>query len=639
MKMRWLWLLLFLAVPALAQLQVDERILSFHSDIAVREDSSMEVRETIRVRAAGDKIRRGIYRDFPTRYRDPLGNRVVVDFEPVEVLRDGRPEPWHTEGISNGVRVYFGAKDVFLSPGEYTYTFTYRTRRQLGFFADHDELYWNVTGNGWDFAIAQASAAVKLPSGIAPSSLRLQAWTGAQGSKETAVEVNTAPGPLAEFRTITHLDPHEGLTVAVSWPKGHVAEPTAEQRLEYLLSDNLNILVGVVGLQVVLLYYLYVWWKVGRDPERGVIMPIYDAPQGLSPAAMRYLVNMGFDDKVMASALLNMAVKKFLTIEKEDSFYTLQRAAGGKRELSADEKLVADKLLAGQSVKLKQEQHAKVRAALDALKTHLKNSQDTIYFFTNRKYLGTGLVLSALLVVAIALSAPGEQKFIAIFMSIWLTGWSFGVFFLLKQVLTSWRSVRGGNLSQLPGAIFISLFSLPFVGGEIFGVVTLAMGTSLLAVAILGAAVFLNILFHHLLKAPTRAGRELLDKVEGFKMFLSATEKDRLNVLFPLARTPETFEKYLPYALALDVEQEWAEQFSDVLAQAGVEPGGRTGYSPSFYRGGGWSTSNLGSFASGFGSSMAAAVAASSSPPGRGSGSGGGGSSGGGGGGGGGGGW
>ena len=113
----------------------------------------MVVSETIRVVAAGKKIRRGIYRDFPTRYRNSHGGQVTVRFEVLDVLRDNRPEAYHTEQQSNGMRVYMGNKDVFLQPGETTYTLVYRTDRQIGFFDEYDELYWNVTGNGWDFVI------------------------------------------------------------------------------------------------------------------------------------------------------------------------------------------------------------------------------------------------------------------------------------------------------------------------------------------------------------------------------------------------------------------------------------------------------------------------------------------------------
>lgn len=155
--------LLLFALPALA----DERILSYQSDIEVFADGSMQVSEAITVRAEGNQIKRGIYRDFPTDYTDRFGNHYRVDFEVLRVLRDGVAEAFHTQPGTRGVRVYMGRKDVYLEPGEYRYVITYRTNRQLGFFESHDELYWNVTGNDWSFPIDDIRATVVLQIGRA----------------------------------------------------------------------------------------------------------------------------------------------------------------------------------------------------------------------------------------------------------------------------------------------------------------------------------------------------------------------------------------------------------------------------------------------------------------------------------------
>ena len=140
--------MLLVLLLAAAPLAARERIESYDSRIVLNADGSLDVTEHIRVRAEGDNIRRGIYRDFPTRYRDRHGNRVVVDFEVLEVLRDGRSEPWFTETRFNGVRVNTGNDDFLPTPATFTFTIRYRTTRQLGFFADRDELYWNAIGTG-----------------------------------------------------------------------------------------------------------------------------------------------------------------------------------------------------------------------------------------------------------------------------------------------------------------------------------------------------------------------------------------------------------------------------------------------------------------------------------------------------------
>ncbi len=287
--------------PAAAAALPPERILSFDSRITVNVDASLLVSETIRVRSTGEQIRRGIFRDFPTTYTDRGGNRHTVGFTVQAILRDGNPEDWHTERLANGIRVYMGRKDRLLAPGDHTYTLTYATDRQLGHFRDHDELYWNVTGNGWAFAIEMASATVALPPN-APGPSLLEAYTGPTGAKGHAYRATSTPAGEAFFKSTQALAPHEGLTIVVGWPKGFVREPSATEKAACFLKDNRTLLAAMIGLVVLLAYYLLVWAAVGKDPAKGTVMPIYTPPDNLSPAAMRFMAEMGYDDKVFAAA-------------------------------------------------------------------------------------------------------------------------------------------------------------------------------------------------------------------------------------------------------------------------------------------------------------------------------------------------
>ena len=186
----------------------EERILDFKSHVQVLRDGSVTITEEIKVVAAGDKIKRGIFRDFPTQYQDRYGNTIRVGFNVVSVLRDGISDSYHIEERSNGKRVYIGRKDFFLQPGTYTYTITYKTDHQLGYFKDFDELYWNVTGNGWDFVIEGAEALVELPPGT--EVLKTAAYTGYSGEKghdfttrvdeEGMIQIQHYPPPSTERR-------------------------------------------------------------------------------------------------------------------------------------------------------------------------------------------------------------------------------------------------------------------------------------------------------------------------------------------------------------------------------------------------------------------------------------------------------
>jgi hypothetical protein len=629
------------SLAAAATARPPERILSFDSRITVNTDASMLVSETIRVRSTGEQIRRGIFRDFPTTYKDRTGSRYAVGFTLQAVLRDGKPEGWHTEPLANGIRIYMGRKDHLLPPGEHTYTLTYATDRQLGFFADHDELYWNVTGNGWAFPIDSASATVTLPPG-APGASLLEAYTGPAGAKGTSYSVAAPSAETVFFRTTQMLAPYEGLTIVAGWPKGFVREPSGTEKAMHFFKDNLTLLAVFIGLAVLLAYYLMVWGAVGRDPEKGAIVPIYTPPDNLSPAAIRFMAEMGYDDRVLAAAVIDMAVKGHLTIADGDSKYTLTKNSGAASKLSPDEQRILSQLFrSGTSIVLERRNHATIAAAKNALKTSLTFAFEKSHFVNNRRVFVAGVILSVAVAAGAFLSAIEQGE--VLFLGIWLTGWSIGVIFLATLVTKLWRQVFSGSRSlgtrvgSFGAAIFMTLFSLPFFGAEAFALFTLSQSSPALAglPLVVGAV---NILFYHLLKAPTLMGRRMLDRIEGFKMFLSATEKDRLQRMYPGGRTPEVYEKYLPYALALDVEQQWTEQFADVLAAAS-QPSGGAGYRPHWYSGSAWDSSRMGGFAGSVGSSLSSAISSSSTAPGSRSGGGGGGSSGGGGGGGGGGAW
>ncbi len=625
-------------VPITAQ-EEGERIRSFDSRITVNDDGSMLVRETVTVRSAGEQIRHGIYRNFPTRYTNlRWGTHYSVGFDIVSLQRDGRDEPYHTENLSNGVRVYFGSSSYELPPGTYTYAFSYRTKGQLGFFADHDELYWNATGLGWGFPIDVATATVVLPQRVRNVVMELDAYTGSEGEKGKDFTVKRDQDSNPVFRA-ENLLPHQGLTVVVTFPKGLIREPTKEEKRKQFLSDNQAIVIGLAGLALVLGYYVVVWTLVGRDPAPGTIVPLYEPQDNLSPAGMRFLERMGFDEKVFTAAILGLAAKGYLIIEQDKHTYRLLRKPGygtDESQLYADEKLLAQKLFAeGGKVELT-EHNSIVRGAQKGLETALDTAMEKKYFVTNQRYLWSGIGLTALTVVALTVMS-GDAT--AVFMGIWLTGWSAGVSVLMVMVFRAWKAALSGA-GAIFGALFITLFSLPFLGGEAFGTFWLWYTVGTLPVVIIFAGIGLNVLFHYLLKAPTLAGRSLMNRVEGFRMFLQAVDGDRINRMASPAKTPELFERFLPYALALGVEHAWAQQFSQVLAAAAASSSsGSGGYSPSWYSGAGFASFSPAAFTSSFSNSFASAVSSASAPAPSSSGSGGGGFSGGGGGGGGGGGW
>ena len=629
-------LLLLLALPLAAQ--AEERITRFVSDVTVNTDASLDVREMIEVMAEGIEIRRGILRDFPTTYTDRNGQRVVVGFEVTGVTRDGAPEPYALEGLNNGTRIRIGDANVFLDRGLHRYEISYRTTRQIGFFADHDELYWNVTGNGWLMPIDTARVAISLPQGAVISGHR--EFTGPQGSRASDARVLAASGNRYVAETVRRLAPEDGFTVAVAFNKGVVTPPSSGQTLGWWMSDNAGFFALALGLVVSAGYFFFAWVRVGRDPAKGTIIPLFAPPDGLAPAAVRYVMQYGADDKAFAAAVLGLAVKRYLTIADEDGGFSVTKLAEpqGKAAITASERRLFDALPAGRT-SLGRGHDARVRAARQALETALKTQYDNLAFLRNLGWFAAGLLLSLMCLVTGALLLPGEEGITGLFAIGGTAVWWGGI------VGVGWASLKGvirqRGLWRKISSLFGLVVLIPFAGAGLIAPAAILFSGDLSPslLVMLGTAALLgllNVVFYHLLRAPTEMGQRLRDRVEGFRLYLATAEEERLKVLHPPEKTPELFERYLPYALALDCENEWNAKFAAVLAAAAAAGAAV----PAWYAGRSWSDFGRGGgFTNRLDRSLATSAAAAPSAPGRSSGMGGGGFSGGGGGGGGGRGW
>jgi len=628
----WLTAALLMATGALAE----ERINRFASEIAIRPDGSLLVVETIDVQAEGQNIRRGIYRDFPTVYRDALGNRVTVPFDVATVTRDGNAEPWHTENVTGGTRLYIGDADTYLQPGGYRYRIEYATDRQLGYFDEHDELYWNVTGNDWAFPIDAVEATVRLPAEVPRDQIRIDAYLGETGAKGTQWTSRVPAAGIVSFSSQRPLRAYEGMTIAVGFPKGLVPEPTVLDRGARLLSDSVGSIIGLIGLLVVIGWQAWTWSRVGRDPLPGAIYPRYEAPAGYSPGMLRYVLKYGYDKTATAAALVHLAVNNHLRLDKPGKHYVVTRGEG--RPASKTERKLFDALFAGgSSLTFKQSEHARVGKAVKAHEKALRSRLDRDYFDRNRRWWVPGLVVSGLAVIAMVAMTPTDEPGLGLFLTFFATVWNGIVGLFVFGLFKGWKQARG--LAVVP-LLLTGAFMIPFVAAGVTVLGILAWQIGPLPTLILVVHIAITTTFYQLMKAPTQRGRNLLDAIQGLQLYLNIAEREDLERRHggdhPV--TIEEFERLLPYAIALESAETWGARFEDAIRQAEIDGTiqTRSWYSPSMVSGGALSGAAISSSLAG---GLSSGISGSASPPGSSSGGGGGGSSGGGGGGGGGGGW
>jgi uncharacterized membrane protein YgcG len=512
--------LLLLLASCFTSFAQEERITQFHVQVQVNKDRSISVKEDITVIATGQQIKRGITRNFPT-HRMMNGRSVKMDYQIKSVQKNGREEPFFAETNDQGYTLYAGQKEVFLQPGTYRYVIDYDVPGQIGFFEGYDEIYWNAIGHDVIFPIDQASCILKLPPGV--SVLQEAAYLGYYGEKDKAYTVDSDGNTLTY--TITRaLQPQEGFSVAVGFPKGVVAQPGLFERYGTLI-----VIIG--GLLFLFPYFISTWMRYGQDPQTPASYPIWNAPDNLSAASINYIFKEGYQQKSFTASLIDLAIKGYLRIEEQEEkgFFTISKSYQLHKLKNADEKLFDEErrlfnsLFSGNNtIHISGDYQPIVESAYQLHRTSLGGQH---HHFVN---------------------AGNNLKFIVI------------------PILVSF----------LIGALAIFLFaSNPY-----------AQGFNLYAI---GAFVLLSIigllLYTYLIKKPTVEKLELQSRIKGFQLYLDMAEKDRLNLLNPPEMTPQHFEEVLPYAFALDLEHKWSEKFKTILEAAQYRPEWNNSSNPAYF--------------------------------------------------------
>jgi uncharacterized membrane protein YgcG len=636
----------FLLAVALAVLSglpagAAEVIRIFDADIQVRPDGTLEITETITVTAEGNQIRRGVYRDIPVRTMSEGGLWSENGFELLSVERDGQDEPYHTEWQGRYLRLYLGQEEVFLSRGAHTYVIRYETTRQLRYFEDYDELYWNVTGNFWAFPILEATATVHLPEGA--KAQQLAAYTGGFGESNSDATAEGEGTSTVRFATTRPLGVQEGMTIGVGFTKGVVA--IQEETGATLIWSNLGLIVLFAGGLFVPLYYLLAWNRVGRDPPGRAIIPLFHPPEGMEPAAISFAHFNGFrsagsKDLSFIAALLSLGVRKQLVIEEagggDISLKRTARGEGVDQPLGEGEGALYRGLLGSrEAIRLDKANGKTLLSARTAFQSVIRRRHAGKYYKVNLGWFIGGLVLLVgSFILGMILQSPPDDGLVYIIPTLMTS--VFGSV-LLSLGFFMWSDGIGGYFRRSVAGVLMVLGALILSIGVM---VVLFGGTLVWYRAIAGLLIF-NVVFaavmFRLLGAPTTLGVDILNRIEGFKLYLETAESNRLNMREAPEMTEELFERYLPYAAGLGVEEPWSDAWAAQLRR--IAPERSTDYQPRWYHGTNLSPGNLGAATAASVAAVSSAMASAMPAPKSSSGSSGGGFSGGGGGGGGGGGW
>jgi hypothetical protein len=539
-----------------------EKILAFDLVAELHRNGSLDMVENITVKAEGDHFKRGLFRDIPTRYRDSLGNQVSMRLAINGIEKDGHPEPYRVEQRDNGIRIHAGDQGRLLTAGKYRYTLRYTVKRAIGFYDGYDEWYWNVTGNGWNIPIEKASAQFLMPVGAA--ALRHDGYTGPQGSQDRHFKAQVDDNSFTAATTRA-LAAGEGFTVAVAFPKNVVVTPSVSDRIADFLQDNSGwIMVGIIAV-VTLMYHSLMWSFFGMDPPGDVIVPRFAPPVGIPASLLRYVMKQGYDRKVFACLLVEAAVKHHLVInDTRDKTEILYKPNDATHPLSGMEKHVLRQLF--------YEQKTLDLPRPGQFQPHISNAERME--LSRRMRLVLSEHQSCLL---------GEES----------------RYFFTGPVVKAF-----GFLLMAVSIPLIMSFAVSEEQALLLGIVSFVL------------LLIINLMFFRWHNLYTPMGRKLADYAEGFRQFLVTAEQARSHTDYPQDITPDLFDEMLPYAIALDAEQEWCNRFAQSLM---VQEQQGQAYHPSWYRSPSRTFSP--SLSMVLGTSLVSSIASAVSPPGSASGS------------------
>ncbi len=553
-----------------------EYIKQFDTRIDIKSTGDVYVTETIEM-MVNKNINGGIYRDFQTTFKTGFLTKSTMDLEVIAVSINDYPEEYHTIQLKNGVRVYMGDYKKRVAPGLHVYQLAYRTNLSLMPGQDYDQFYWNIVGYDWSVPFEKVTAEIHLPENVPIASVNSEAWTGFTG-EENADYGSEISGEVIRFFTTKRLQPYQGMTLRLDLPKNSFTK--SGSTLSVFISDNLMWILTLVSLVSLMVFYFLAWHRLGRNPESGVIIARFYPPRKLSPAATRFIMHGNCDHKALATAIINLAVKGYIKIRKIPSGYELTKLIPDiktKQPLSSGESIIYFQLFKHKNQFLIEDLYNhEMSEVMQRVSRRLKLEYQSKCFADNRTLGFFGIAVSVFVYVfyLIHLNLFNGEMLGVNFISLVIIGFVAFQVYQVYQGRINWMWI-----------VFACVSVVIFFRDIIHDVE--------LDVLLLGLFLMIsNVIFINLLKAPTKFGRKLMDEIEGFKLYLSTAEQHRLDTMHPPEMTPKIFERYLPYALALDVENKWSSQFARYLDLARKD-GSASYYQIDWYTGGSFRLADL----------------------------------------------
>jgi hypothetical protein len=557
-------------------------ITFFRADVTVREDATLEVREEFSVRNAASFYKRGFQRDLPISLTDRWDTRYVGTYQKdngirvkiLEVTEDGQRVNYEQGKRYGYAQLFIGDRNVALDSGEHSFVIRYIVDWAMISRAGRDTLYWNSVGSERTVPIAEAILAVHLPAAVPPENIEVEPRVGGLGlsfprrPENTLERVDDASGAIV-YRA-TNMNPRQSLSLAVTWPSGYIHMP----KFVFLLREG-----GVlIAPALVFLYYLIAWVWLGPEPKPGVFVARYEPPEGISPAAARYIASGTTDGRSFAAVIAQLAVHGCIRVESDHGKYKLSRLMSdraGEAALAPEEKFVLALLFEdGPEIVLTgamdQRNAAQNGRYVFHIHDELANQLGNKYFTRHSGIIALGVLVTFVSALALAITARGRDTSAAVFTTLWVLFMGLMMGMMIEfSFASAWKNaVRAGTgwIRLLPGTAAFSIFAAVIV----YMLKKVASGVSLSFSLMLVAFLLINLGWGPRMKRKSPLGRQVSDQIAGFRQFLEKVDQDKLDRLNPAGSAQENLDRFLPYAIALDVKEAWGDHLSQTFLASTV---------------------------------------------------------------------
>lgn len=553
-------------------LQAEERINDYQVEIEVAEDGVLEVTEHIFITSQRDKIVHGIDREIPLAFIAADGHRARSYLTVLDVERDGEPENYEIIETNRGAVIRIGSSDIKLAAADHLYSIDYQINRVVSYSDEHDRLIWNVNGTEGRLPIDAFSVRVALPEGAEP--LAVHVYTGYFGEHGKDAIVRKFGNEIT-FEATRPYAPGENMTIELLLPKGVIQPPDEETLSQWEYDDYASIISVAVTFAWSALLALFLWFLFGRDPRPGVIVPRWDSPGGISPGRVNYSFSRNFEPgfwTAFSASVIDLAVKGKVVLEDLEGGITVRRVSDEEDSRLPTEQAVILEMLppVGESFRFNRENAAETGKLGEAFSNAIVTEVGRKHYKPRRWiWINFGLLMFLTLVVRESDFTVGVEYLDGVLPSHWIAAMA-AWFFATKAVL-KWRTLLFASPQTDAKARSSILLNLSIAAAILLVSVLIIYANApvprdnLLLVFML---MMLATLVWAFIGRFSRQGREVMDGIEGLRLYLELAEKDRMALADAPKMSPAHYETLLPYAVALGVEKAWSEHFETALAEA-----------------------------------------------------------------------